>query len=427
MRKYCSLLILILVFIGLDTRAQKLTERKVRKLFDKSSLMQEHFVGFILQEEGGKIVFSQHEDIHFVPASNTKLLTLYAGLQILGDSIPAFHYEVSGDSLIIWATGDPSLLHPDLDNGKVFHFLRNTPYQIFLAEQHPIVFEPSYWRSDPALFPIYGNTATISKDSQAGLQVSPKAMGSFIKPDSSLFQNKFNIVRSKSGNELIYPHLPIPDGFQDRVPFPMDLHMSSYLLQDTLKRTVNLVRRQKGKNIKTYYSIPSDSLYKHMMLPSDNFLAEQILILCSGMISDTLDAKKTIDYLNEYWLNELKNVPIWEDGSGLSRYNLFTPRTVLEILNRLEGIVGNKERLKCFFPAGGVSGTLRTAYKLDEGKPFVWAKTGSLRNMHLQSGWMETRKGKTYRFVFMNNNFVRPTSEIRNEMVSIITYLHDNY
>lgn len=88
--------------------AQRLTERKVRKMFGQSQIMQEHFVGFILQEEGGKIVYAQHEDRYFVPASNTKLLTLYTALNVLGDSIPAFRYEIKEDSLIIWGTGDPS-------------------------------------------------------------------------------------------------------------------------------------------------------------------------------------------------------------------------------------------------------------------------------------------------------------------------------
>jgi len=296
-----------------------------------------------------------------------------------------------------------------------------------LAEQKPISFEPSFWRSDPALFPIYANTVSIKNDNAGGLQVIPRSMNNFIRPDSSLLLNKFEIVRSKSENLLIYPHQPIPDGFQERAPFPMDLEMSRYLLQDTLKRPVNLIKRSKGENIRTFYSIPSDSLFKHMMLPSDNFLAEQILILCSGLLSDTLDAQKTIAFVNENWLKVLKSIPIWEDGSGLSRYNLFTPRTVLEILNRLEEEIGDKERLKVFLPAGGLSGTLRNAYTLDGGKPFIWAKTGSLRNMHLQSGWLETRKGKTYRFVFMNNNFVRTTPEVRAEMVRIMTNLHKHY
>lgn len=407
--------------------AQRLTERKVRKMFGQSQIMQEHFVGFILQEEGGKIVYAQHEDRYFVPASNTKLLTLYTALNVLGDSIPAFRYEIKEDSLIIWGTGDPSFLHPKLDNGKVYDFLSNSPYRIFLAEDSPLDFEPSYWRADLAHFPIYGNMASLSVSNSGELNVFPLGLRDFLAVDSTFQSDRFQIRRSKIGDGLTYPALTVPVDFKENVPFPANLQAVRILLQDTLKKEVQLVKRKKHDWLQTFYSIPSDSLYKHMMLPSDNFLAEQILLLCASELSDTLEIKKSIEYSLENLLQDLKSTPIWEDGSGLSRYNMFTPRSVLQVLNKLENEIGNTERLKMLLPAGGVSGTLRTAYQLDEGQPFVWAKTGSLRNMHLQSGWLETKKGKTYRFVFMNNNFVRPTAEIRSEMVRIMTEIHDLY
>ena len=83
------LLVFLSAFFSIQaTKAQKINTRKVRKMFEQSDIMQEHFVGFILEEQGGKIVYEQNPDRYFVPASNTKLLTLYAALNILGDSIP---------------------------------------------------------------------------------------------------------------------------------------------------------------------------------------------------------------------------------------------------------------------------------------------------------------------------------------------------
>lgn len=418
----------MLIWLSVEVaEAQRLTERKVRRLLERSDIMQEHFVGFVLQEAGGRIVYEQHEDKYFVPASNTKLLTLYAAMGILGDSIPALKYEISGDSLIFWGTGDPSFLHPKLDNRKVYDFLAAAPYQLFLGDADPIDFEPSYWRSDPGVFPIYANSVQVNTDGINGLLFSPKAVQRFVRMDSSLSASKFDLLRSKISEELLYPNLPIPQDFKDFVPFPVTLEVSRVLLEDTLKKDVTLIRRKKTSFSNTLYSIPSDSLYKHMMLPSDNFLAEQLLLLCAGIISDTLDVKKTIDYsLKNQWEDWSKQ-PEWVDGSGLSRYNMFTPRTVLEVLNRLEKKISDPERLKLLLPAGGVSGTLKNAYKTDNEVPFVWAKTGTLRFTHLQSGWIETRKGKSYRFVFMNNNFVRPTAEVREEMVRIMTEIRQRY
>ena len=427
MKKAVILFLLIGLLVDQNVFGQKLTEKKVRKIFRQSEILQEHFVGFMVQEETGSIVYAQHENIHFVPASNTKLFTLLAGLVILGDSIPAFQYEILGDSLILWPTGDPSFLHPKLDNGRVYHFLAKTPYKIFIADQAPIHYEPSYWRPDPAHFPIYANTVNVKGLNTGFFEINPKVMIDFAKPDSSLVLKEFDILRAKTGNLLIYPILPVPESFESLLPFPMDLEMSRFLLQDTLKREIQLIRRNKGKDLGTFYSIPSDSLYKHMMLPSDNFLAEQVLLLCSSTLGDTLDIQRAIGHVQENWLMDLRHPPIWEDGSGLSRYNLFTPNTVLAVLNMLEDRLGDLDRLKALMPAGGVSGTLKTAYELDRGEAFVWAKTGTLKNMHLQSGWLETRKGKRYRFVFMNNNFTRPTAEVRKEMVRIISHLREKY
>lgn len=427
MKKTFLLVFLSALFSIQTTEAQKLNTRKVRKMFEQSDIMQEHFVGFILEEQGGKNIYEQNPDRYFVPASNTKLLTLYAALNILGDSIPGLKYHVNGDSLIIWGTGDPSFLHPKLDNRKVFDFLADSPYSIYLAKDPDVEFEPSPWRADLSHFPMYGNETIIKSDSSHKLIVSPTGISNYIKIDSTLITNRFTLRRSKSGKELLMPSLPVPVGFESQIPFPMDLEVTRILLQDTLKRDVTLIRRQRPAGIKTLLSIPSDSLYRHMMLPSDNFLAEQILLLCSGQLGDTLDVNKTIEYSIKNYLGDLKNKPIWEDGSGLSRFNLFTPNTVLEVLHKLEQKIGDTERLKTFLPAGGVSGTIKNAYKTDNGKPFVWAKTGSLRYMHLQSGWIETKKGKVYRYVFMNNNFIRPTSEIRAEMVRLMTEIHEKY
>ncbi len=44
-----------------------------------------------------------------------------------------------------------------------------------------------------------------------------------------------------------------------------------------------------------------------------------------------------------------------------------------------------------------------------------------------QSGYLVTRKGRRLTFSFMNNNFTEPPRQVRNEMVRIITFIHDNY
>ena len=70
-----------------------------------------------------------------------------------------------------------------------------------------------------------------------------------------------------------------------------------------------------------------------MMQESDNFLAEQLLLLASSTLSDTLNTKTAIEYMLNNHLKDLKQQPRWVDGSGLSRYNLFSPEAIVYVLN----------------------------------------------------------------------------------------------
>jgi D-alanyl-D-alanine carboxypeptidase/D-alanyl-D-alanine-endopeptidase (penicillin-binding protein 4) len=178
---------------------------------------------------------------------------------------------------------------------------------------------------------------------------------------------------------------------------------------------------------KTIYDANADTVYKHMLQPSDNFIAEQLLLVCSSSKFKAMNADSVIAYSKLHFLNDLPDEPEWIDGSGLSRYNLFTPRSVAALLCKISDQMKNDSLLHSLMPIGGIAGTIRKAYKTDEGKPFVWAKTGSLSNVYNQSGYLVTRKGKRLAFSFMNNNYTRPTGEIRDEVVRVITYIHDNY
>jgi serine-type D-Ala-D-Ala carboxypeptidase/endopeptidase (penicillin-binding protein 4) len=407
--------------------AQKPTTRRIKKLFDQSELMQEHFVGFVLEDQKGKVIFSQNKDKYFIPASNTKYLTLLSALNMLGDSIPALQFEIAGDSLIFWGTGDPTFLHPELDNGKVYRFLAESPKKLFMANANPIDFEPSYWRADLSTFPIYGNKVHLQVGAGGVLESTPRSIITLINMDSTMLRENFVVERNKLENRLIYPNMSVPIDFKAITPFPVNIAISRSLLADTLKREVHLINRKKPASVKTLYSIPSDSLYRQMMLPSDNFLAEQLLLVCSGLLSDTLEVQNTINFITKSQFAQLPHPPVWVDGSGLSRYNLFTPNAILQVLHLLEQKIADPGRLRNLLPAGGVSGTLRFAYKTDQGKPFVWAKTGSLSHVHLQSGWLDTSKGRTFKFVFMNNNYVKPTAVVREEMVRIMTEIHEKY
>jgi D-alanyl-D-alanine carboxypeptidase/D-alanyl-D-alanine-endopeptidase (penicillin-binding protein 4) len=141
-------------------------------------------------------------------------------------------------------------------------------------------------------------------------------------------------------------------------------------------------------------------------------------------VFDSLNTELIIDHVKKTYLTDLPDQPIWVDGSGLSRYNLITPRSIVALWQKIYQEVP-RDRLFSLLSIGGKTGTLKRTYQA--GVPFIFGKTGSLSNNYNQSGFIRTQSGKIYIFAFMNNNFTRPTAEIRLEMDQIVTQIHQNF
>ncbi len=426
------------LFVSLHVTAQN--TRQIQKMVEGSEVLRQHFTGFALYDpEEDRMIFSQYADRYFTPASNTKLFTLYTSMQLLGDSIPGLRYVVRGDSLIFWGTGDPTFLHEKLNTGRVLSFLQRAPQRLYYAAGNykgnfygagwPYGDYNDYYQVDKTAFPVAGNVVRVYRDSTSDrLNTYPDFYSRWLQATYGKTEQRFGITRDLEANVFRYPYMPVPPHFEQTVPVKTSLPLTITLLEDTLKRPVVPIDLPLPADAHTLYSAPTDSVLKEMMLPSDNFLAEQLLLLCSSLLENELSTDLAIRYAKKHLLNDLPHEPRWADGSGLSRYNLFTPASIVALLRKIQLAAGDERRLQNLFPAGGRTGTLKTAYRTDaSGFPFVWAKTGTLNAVHNQSGFLRTRRGKLLIYSFMNNQFVRPTSAIRAEMVRIMTEIHDRF
>ena len=143
-----------------------------------------------------------------------------------------------------------------------------------------------------------------------------------------------------------------------------------------------------------------------------------------GIVGSSLTPEIAIRYATETLLDDLKDVPVWVDGSGLSRYNLLTPETIVRVWEKIDSCMGRK-RLFSILAVGGVSGTLKNSYKGDN--PYIFGKTGTLRNQHSLSGFLVTKRGRTLIFSWMNNNFTVPSGIVRGQMERILKIIYDRY
>ena len=405
----------------------------------KSPIFSKSFTGFALYDPQRKtMLYEQYADKYFTPASNTKIFTFYTTLKVLGDSIPALKYYLKEDSLIFWGTGDPSLFHPHLTpSSAVINFLKSRPEQLFFCPDNFMDERygagwmwddyPYSYQVDKAAMPIYGNVIAINGEKEStNFNISPSYFSQKIEGKPELNGTTARFYREKNSNVIGYNQKAVGKlDITREVPFIYSDTLLLQLLEDSLSRKVQLMAGigtppQESQSI---YSIPTDSVLQRMMQVSDNFLAEQLLLLCANELFDTLNTAKIIAFAKDSLLRDMPDTLLWYDGSGLSRYNRFTPRSIVHLLERIYTEIP-REKWQSLFPAGGQSGTIQNFYG-NGNRPYIFAKTGSMRYVHCLSGFLQTKSGNTLIFSFMHNGFKGSSLPLKKEMERILKWLYE--
>ena len=386
--------------------------------------------------------YNYNADKYFVPASNTKLFTLYAGMKYLGDSLVGIRYKESKDSITIYPAADPTFLHPDYLKQPVFDLLVIKKHLGFCSQYFTDNLGKGWawddyqegYMTQRNEFPLYGNLARIyiSKD---GYKIIPGVIP--VNASSSMIEKykdsaDYSIYRQWDNNTVFLtlksrePHL----NNIITVPIVMDFNTVVELLADTLKSEINLFGKKitdsvenNDKRLNILYSQPTDSLLTPMIHRSDNFFEEQTLLMASNEHLGYMNDEAIIDSLLKNDLKDIPQKPTWVDGSGLSRYNLFTPQSFIYILNKMKNEFG-LERLKKILPTGG-EGTLKDYYINDS--TFIYAKTGTLGGTIALSGFLITQKNKLLIFSVLTNNFKGRATAVRRAVEKFIIGIRKKY
>lgn len=482
----CSLLITyLLLFISLASCSiQKKISRSASAVIHDPSLETAHVGISIYEPAANKYWYEFNADKYFVPASNTKIPTCYAAMKYLGDSLVGLRYGIPEEygfrdrAVVIQPTGDPTFLHGDYAYQPVFEFL----LQKFLKEDKvPGIFydgsKVSRWgngwgwndyqepyMAERNIFPLSGNVITW-KLLPPQQRFTVDSLHNWAKK-FSLFQTGYNFFDSLLNNNIYVPDNEekrrlIPrfsisrnissNDFETRpgntpltvssLPFVTDeWRTTGKILSDILKKKFTVVFNAHNPQYEwagengdltlitinkwmVIHSQPTDSLLKPMMHRSDNFFAEQSLLMVSNELLGTMDDEKIIDTLLKNELKDLPQKPRWADGSGLSRYNLFSPKDLVFILNKMKNEFG-MERLKVIFPTGG-EGTLANYYV--SAKDRIYVKTGSLSGIIALSGFLYTKKNKLLVFSVLVNNHRASASDVRRAVEKFLLEIRANY
>lgn len=458
--------------------------KTAKQVINDSSLQTAH-VGISVYEPGtGRYWYNYNSDKYFVPASNTKIPTCYAAMKYLGDSLVGLRYgypEESGlkDKLVvIQPAGDPTFLLDEYKNQPVFDFLT----QKLTAEGRVLAFMDTAWReerwgsgwswsdydasymAERSSLPVYGNVVHISlnkvKDRLAGdTTFLYERKYRLFKTGVPWFDSVVNVDLRRIGRQISaeIPYVRLTRDISSNffigekagkpfsgmvVPFVTQGHTTALnILQKSFNKEIWYVYPAGKQNEFSYdcpdcdigrmhiskwqvlHSQPVDSLLAPMMHRSDNFFAEQALLMVSNEKLGLMSDERITDTLLKTDLKDLPQRPRWVDGSGLSRYNLFSPEDLVTILDKIRTEFG-MERTRVIFPTGG-EGTLGNYYKADSG--YIYGKTGTLSGVVAFSGYLYTRKGKLLIFSVLVNNHQASATAVRRAVEKFLQGIRQRY
>lgn len=432
---FCLLSIACCLLITSCSIQQKIS-KSAKQVINDSSLLTAHIGISIYEPSSGKYWYNYQGDKYFVPASNTKIPTCYAAMKYLGDSLVGFRWDIHDTMINILPSGDPSFLHPDFSSARAIQLIKGFKY---ISLQANGFFENklgSGWTwndyQEPYMaernsFPMYGNLVNFNvKDNW--VRTTPPAFEKMISPSSNRSLKGIRVFRSMDANVFL-----LNDGEAKTVSIPFSTYegtsflpaLQAKLLTDTLHipASVGMFSGGTPKRFKIFHSQPTDSLLKPMMHRSDNFFAEQSLLMVSNERLGVMNDAKIIDTILKTDFKDLPQRPRWADGSGLSRYNLFTPQDFVAILDKMKNEFG-MERIKVIFPTGG-EGTISNYYKADSN--YIFAKTGTLSGVVALSGFLYTKKGKLLIFSTLVNNHQASSTAVRRGVEKFLQGIREKY
>lgn len=444
-KKYLTFCIAIFVItLQSCSISSKISKQASRFLLKDSSLSKAH-IGIAVQDiENNAWIYQYQSDKLFTPASNTKIVSCYAAMKHLSANLPAAFISDLDTALLLTPTGDPSFLHPRFQSHPLFDYLKKV--------NKPIYINPNNWNSakwgpgwswedyaedymiERSPFPIYGNQLQWYQEKSK--KDNPTYPGDTVdvfmysspeinwKVDIGMPGKNFQVNRSLDKNEFIL-HEGKEKSANMIVPFVTNgLSSTIELLSDSLHLSIHLadpetIKRSSNKSPTLITSQATDSLLSDMMDRSDNFYADMCLEMISQMMLNKMDESAVITALLNKDFADLPQPPKWVDGSGLSRYNLFSPADMIWILQKMRDEFG-WERVKKIMPSAG-SANLKLYPK--KSTDYIYAKTGTLNGVVCLSGFYLNKKNKWLAFSIMVNNHFTTSANVRKKIAAFLETL----
>ena len=423
-------LTLILLLIWHQLPAQKTSRHRLQKTIAQIEAFQQAQVGVqLVRLTDGKLLAAWQNERYFTPASNTKLLTTLAAVQTF-DSLPTLLFKRdSTNTTHFQSTGYPLLMHPYYPDDSLLQFLQKQDSLVYhLSEEEKLNQLGLGWSWDdtnyyfsaiPSAFPLFGNVIQTTKNPEDQSLTHYPSLGTFTENSSQATtldrvfnQNIFTVNPNKmAANDTIY------------TPFVPSQETAIRWLESQIQKPIH-ISTAPLENAQSFRTNNQALLYQAVLQNSDNLIAENLLLMVGKHKFNRFSTAQTIAQLKKEW--QVAPDPwVWVDGSGLSRYNLVTPRNLIWVLQQLYQEL-EPQTIQTYFPQAGVSGTIKRSYG-STNLPFIFAKTGTLRNNHNLSGFLVDSESNWYAFSVMVNQHTATNSEIRQGIRELLEVLTRRY
>ncbi len=392
----------------------------------------------------GKVLYERNADLRLLPASNRKLFTAAAALELLGgkyqirtdllaEAKPDANGVIDG-SLYLRGGGDGLLSPEDLDvmaaalvragvksvTGKVIgdgSRFADGPYGFgwewddFSDEEFP------------QISGLEVNEGVLGVHLVAGAAVGDPVSATLVPPteyvpvvvqartgakDTSL---TCAVTRPwKENSFLVKGVLPLGGTLDVKVPVDSPPLLAATLLRAALVKAGIAVRGPAAVGptpatavvLATHSSLPLSQYLAKMNKPSDNLLAESLIRLLATPGTYEAGHARETPFFAGLGVGT-KSIDL-VDGCGVGRRNFVTARAVSQLLLGMH----RRADWKVYYdslPIMGVDGTLKNRMKGTAAAGNVHAKTGTLSQARALSGYFTGRSGRLYVFSLLMNNF----------------------
>ena len=422
---------------------------------------------FVQNLQTGAVVYSRNAEHSFVPASNQKLVTSAVALEVFGpdhrfitplhfkgtavDSVmrgdlilrgsgdPTFGSTLSGsDPLATWARGLRDMGVTRFE-GRIIGDARRMSSEPYASGWDIDYIANAHWAQAAGALSYADNLVTVQiagtrPGNPADVRMTPHGyvdLRGAINTRSGRGFSPMKVERTIGTNEIVLDgsvsasyrgslRLPIHEPTQFTLhAFAERLRRAGIIVQADLvdARTLDEVPSYDDEPIFVHVSPPLLDILAFVNQRSNNFYAEQVFRALSASGTSRASAQRVVSYLQGAGV-PTSGLSV-RDGSGLSRKNLITPRTMAGLLAH-EYQSEHRDAFISTLARGGMpSSTMR--FRLG-GAP-VWAKTGTIEHVRGLSGYVTGPGNTPYSFVLFANQYTGTPAaigQVQDEIVNAI-------